>query len=225
MTIKVLIERSLMDSLAGVAAYLAAAQDVAGVETADTRQEMTQKAARWSPTVCIVSAKPADDPLAVCADHPLSTPRILVSLGDRYEDVRAAVQEGASGIVLSTSPPEEFITAVRSVAGGYPFIAAPYLGELGSVFLDREQHPVEGIVLESLTPREREVLSLLSAGQSNSEIADVLVISSATARSHVLSILRKLGVRNRTEAALVAYRTGLQKDAVKDGVKDGVGSR
>lgn len=218
MAIRVLIERSLMDALARVAVYLAAAEDVDGVDTADTREEMTQQAAQWSPTVCIVSARPDGDCLpAVCADHPLSTPRILVSLGDRCEDVRAAVQEGASGIVLSTSPPEEFITAVRSVADGYPFIAAPYLAELGSVFLDREQRPGGGIALESLTPREREVLRLLSAGQSNSEIANVLVISSATARSHVLSILRKLGVRNRTEAALVAYRTGLQKDAVKDG--------
>lgn len=111
--------------------------------------------------------------------------------------------------MLASSPAEELITALRAVAAGYLFVPSRYLAELSETLfaLACRRHGASGDV--QLTRRECDVLSIVALGEPNSEIANKLYISEATVRSHVLNILRKLGVRNSTEAVAIGYRSGM----------------
>jgi DNA-binding NarL/FixJ family response regulator len=124
-----------------------------------------------------------------------------------YESLRA----GASGFMLKDAPPEEIAAAVRIVANGDALLAPAVTRSVIEEFARHpsptaEQPPV---VVTALTPREREVLDLLIAGLSNPEICDRLVISDATAKTHVARILQKLGVRDRVQVVIYAYESGL----------------
>lgn len=121
--------------------------------------------------------------------------------------VRSTLRAGARGIVLPDSPVEELLTAVRAVSAGHLFVPAPFLASLGERLFTLARRAADAGA--RLTPREAEVLRVMAFGHPNSEIAEQLFISEATARSHVLNILRKLCARNRTEAVAMAYRDGL----------------
>lgn len=127
------------------------------------------------------------------------------------DELATTLRAGAWGFLFAGSPREEVVTAVRAVADGHPFVPPTFLTDLALVLLPiavrRSGAPQEAG--RPLTPRERMVLGLLALGCPNEEIAEKLVITSATVRSHVLSILRKLSVRNRTEAVFVAYKQGI----------------
>lgn len=127
----------------------------------------------------------------------------LTSFADD-ERVHAALDAGASGYILKDANPKEVAAAVRAARGGYLQLDAALARRLMSSLRNREQDPVD-----ELTDREREILLLVAAGKSNKEIAAELVISEATARTHVSRIIRKLGVASRTQAALLAIRKGL----------------
>jgi DNA-binding NarL/FixJ family response regulator len=135
---------------------------------------------------------------------------ILTTFGlDGY--VYDALQAGASGFMLKDAPPEEITAAVRIVARGDALLAPSKTRPVIDEFSRRE--PKAEIVLPAavgeLTPREREVLDLLARGRSNPEICDTLVISEATAKTHVARILQKLGLRDRVQVVIYAYETGL----------------
>ena len=135
---------------------------------------------------------------------------ILTTFGlDGY--VYDALQAGASGFMLKDAPPEEITAAVRIVASGDALLAPAVTRAVIDEFARRE--PKADLVLPAavseLTPREREVLDLLARGRSNAEICDTLVISEATAKTHVARILQKLGLRDRVQVVIYAYETGL----------------
>jgi DNA-binding NarL/FixJ family response regulator len=135
---------------------------------------------------------------------------ILTTFGlDGY--VYDALHAGASGFMLKDAPPEEIVAAVRIVASGDALLAPAVTRAVIDEFARRE--PVAARVLppaiSELTPREREVLDLLARGLSNPEICGKLVISEATAKTHVARILQKLGLRDRVQAVIYAYETGL----------------
>jgi DNA-binding NarL/FixJ family response regulator len=135
---------------------------------------------------------------------------ILTTFGlDGY--VYDALQAGASGFMLKDAPPEEITAAVRIVASGDALLAPSITRAVIDEFARRE--PTAELVLPAavgeLTPREREVLDLLARGRSNPEICDTLVISEATAKTHVARILQKLGLRDRVQVEIYAYETGL----------------
>lgn len=127
---------------------------------------------------------------------------VLTSFGE-MERVHAALAAGASGYLLKDAEPTEVVAAIRAAARGEVFLDPAVARQLTQEMVS----PPTGI--GSLTARERDVLSLVAHGRSNQEIADDLVISERTARTHVSNVLRKLQLTSRTQAALVAVRQGL----------------
>ncbi|GAA2546710.1 response regulator transcription factor [Winogradskya consettensis] len=121
-----------------------------------------------------------------------------------YEALRA----GASGFLLKDARPPELIGAVRTIAGGEALLDPAVTRQLVGRFAARVRRD-EGSALTGLTPRELEVLKLIAAGQSNAEIAATLVISAETVKTYVSRILTKLNLRDRVQAVVLAYRTGL----------------
>ena len=135
---------------------------------------------------------------------------ILTTFGlDTY--VYDALRAGASGFMLKDAPPEEIAAAVRIVASGEALLAPAVTRAVIEEFARQvpTPTPTQPLAVEELTPREREVLDLLARGLSNSEICDQLVISEATAKTHVARILQKLDLRDRVQAVIYAYETGL----------------
>jgi len=135
---------------------------------------------------------------------------IVLTTFDLDEHVHAALRAGASGFMVKDGPAEEMLTAVRVVAAGEsllsPSVTRRVIAELVSHPEPSERRPPG---LDELTPREDEVLRLLARGRSNAEIADELVVSHETVKSHVARILMKLGARDRVQAVIAAYEAGL----------------
>jgi DNA-binding NarL/FixJ family response regulator len=146
----------------------------------------------------------------IVAAQPAARVLILTTFGlDTY--VFDALRAGASGFMLKDAPPEELIAAVRLVARGEALLAPAVTR---SVIEEFARRPVErsaelSPALAELTAREREVLELLARGRSNPEICAELVISEATAKTHVARILQKLGLRDRVQAVIYAYENGV----------------
>jgi DNA-binding NarL/FixJ family response regulator len=147
----------------------------------------------------------------IVREQPTTRVLILTTFGlDNY--VYDALRAGASGFMLKDAPPEEIAAAVRIVASGEALLAPAITRAVIEEFA--RQSPAEPVkttppALEELTPREREVLDLLARGLSNLEICRQLVISEATAKTHVARILQKLDLRDRVQAVIYAYETGL----------------
>jgi DNA-binding NarL/FixJ family response regulator len=149
-----------------------------------------------------------------------ATRRITAALGDSVrilmlttfgldEYVFSALRAGASGFMLKDAPPEELVDAIRVIAGGNALLAPAITGAVIEEFTRRSPHERPEPRIQELTDREREVLLLLCRGRSNSEIATDLVVSDATAKTHVAHVLMKLGVRDRVQAVIFAYEAGL----------------
>jgi DNA-binding NarL/FixJ family response regulator len=135
---------------------------------------------------------------------------IVVTTFDLDEYVFEALERGASGFLLKGAPAEQLLAGIRAAAAGDALIDASVTRRLIARFVVRR--PAEaagGADLAALTDREREVLELLARGLSNSEIADRLVVSGATVKTHVAHVLAKLGLRDRVQAVILAYEAGL----------------
>lgn len=136
---------------------------------------------------------------------------IILTTFDLDEYVLRAIKAGASGFLLKDAPPEQMLDAIRTVHSGDAVIAPSstrrLLDRLVGVLPDEERATPRD--LEVLTERELEVLVLLARGLSNSEIASTLTVAEATIKTHVGRILMKLDVRDRVQAVVVAYETGL----------------
>lgn len=136
--------------------------------------------------------------------------RVLVlTTFDLDEYVYAALRAGASGFLLKDAPREQLISAVHTVARGEAMLAPAITQRLIERFVSRPtpQHPSHA--LEHLSARERDVLKLLGRGLSNTEIADQLIIGEATVKTHVARVLRKLQLRDRVQAVVFAYESGI----------------
>ena len=134
---------------------------------------------------------------------------ILTTFGlDTY--VYDALRAGASGFMLKDAPPEEITAAIRIVASGEALLAPAVTRAVIEEFVRQRPPPaLDPPPVSDLTPREREVLDLLARGLSNSEICAELVISEATAKTHVARILQKLDLRDRVQTVIYAYESGL----------------
>ncbi|MDQ2811333.1 MAG: response regulator transcription factor [Actinomycetota bacterium] len=134
--------------------------------------------------------------------------RVLVlTTFDLDEYVYAALRAGASGFLLKDTPPAELITAIKVIATGNALLAPSVTRKLISEFARQSPAPPRP-ALEVLTARERDVLALIARGHSNGEIADQLVISLATVKSHVSRLLTKLAARDRAQLIVIAYESG-----------------
>ncbi len=137
--------------------------------------------------------------------------RVLVlTTFDLDEYVYEALQAGASGFLLKDAPPDELVAAVRIVAGGDALLAPSITRKVIAEFAQRlPVHANAPALLNTLTPRELEVLTLLAQGLSNAHIAETLVVSDATAKTHVARVLMKLHLPDRVHAVILAYESGL----------------
>lgn len=135
---------------------------------------------------------------------------LIVTTFDPDEYIYKALRAGASGFLLKDTPPEDLIAAVRVVADGGALLAPSITRRLIGRFANRLE-PATGLVakIADLTAREKEVLMAIARGLSNQEISESLHIGSATVKTHVSNVLSKLGVRDRAQAVVFAYESGL----------------
>jgi DNA-binding NarL/FixJ family response regulator len=135
---------------------------------------------------------------------------IMLTTFDRDEYVHDALRAGASGFLLKDARPADLLDAIRTVAGGEALLAPRVTRRLIEEFLQlRPSERASPKALEVLTDRERDVLKLVAQGRSNAEIADALVMSHATAKTHVSRILTKMHARDRSQLVVLAYEIGL----------------
>ncbi len=136
---------------------------------------------------------------------------IILTTFDLDQYVYAALTAGASGFLLKDVSPEQLVAAVRMVRAGDALLAPSITRRLIERFAppSASRPAVHGVHLSELTPRELEVLRLLATGLSNAELADTLVLSEATIKTHVARILAKLQLRDRVQAVVLAYESGL----------------
>jgi DNA-binding NarL/FixJ family response regulator len=200
---------------AGFRALLAATPgiDVAG-EAADGHQAI-DAARRLAPDVVLMDIRmPILDGLeatrAITADPALAATRIVVlTTFDHDEHVFEALRCGASGFLVKDTEPEALIEAVRLVAAGEALLSPGVTRRVIAEFAARARRPPAGDRLDELTAREREVMMLVAEGLSNGDIAQRLVVSPATAKTHVNRAMAKLGARDRAQLVVIAYETGL----------------
>ncbi|MER6581900.1 response regulator transcription factor [Nonomuraea sp. NPDC001023] len=134
---------------------------------------------------------------------------IILTTFDLDDYVYGALRAGAGGFLVKDTEPAELIHAIRVVARGDALISPSVTRRLIAEFAGRVKRPEPGPELNALTEREREVMGLVAAGLSNDEIAARLVLSPATAKTHVSRIMTKLGVRDRAQLVVVAYEAGM----------------
>ena len=149
------------------------------------------------------------------SDSPVKV--IILTTFDADEYVFEALRAGASGFVLKDTPRAELISAVRTVADGGALLAPSITKRLIGSFTRRlATDTATATRLERLTDREREVLKAIGAGSNNSEIAEQLFIGAATVKTHINSLFTKLGLRDRAQAVVFAYESGLVEPGEQD---------
>jgi DNA-binding NarL/FixJ family response regulator len=212
MTIRVLVADDQSMVRAGFRMLLSGEKDIEVVAEASNGLEAVDKAARFHPSVVLMDIRmPELDGLEatrriLAADN---TARILIlTTFDLDEYIYEALKAGASGFVLKDDPPEQLIAAVRTVAAGDALLSPTITKRVIKQFT-RIPRPAPPKEIDELTAREREVFRLIGAGHSNAEIAQELYISDTTVKTHVTHIFQKLNLRDRAQAVVLAYQTGL----------------
>lgn len=154
---------------------------------------------------------PGRDGIDACAEITAgSCARVIIlTTFDLDEYAVAAIKAGASGFLLKDSPPEDLLHAIRTVHAGDAVIAPTTTRRLLTRLVSTMTEPVDAAGIAELTDREREVLLLMARGLSNQEICAELVVAEATVKTHVGKVLSKLGARDRVQAVVIAYETGL----------------
>ncbi|WP_347059697.1 response regulator transcription factor [Blastococcus sp. HT6-30] len=145
----------------------------------------------------------------ITAEPGNGTAVVMLTTFDADEHLVEAIQAGATGFLLKSMPREQLVTAVRSAVNGDSLLAPALLRRLLDDFVGRAGTPAAAPGLVLLTPREEEVLRLVARGLSNAEIAAALVLGEGTVKTHVARVLAKLGVRDRVQAVVLAYESGL----------------
>jgi DNA-binding NarL/FixJ family response regulator len=200
---------------AGFRSLLDAQPDIDVVGEAADGEEAVRLAADLEPRVVLMDIRmPVKDGLAaareIADDAHLADVRIvmLTTFGlDEY--VFEAIRSGASGFLVKDTEPDELVQAVRVVAGGDALLSPSITRRLIEAFAAHAKEPTPADGLDELTTREREVMALVGAGLSNDEIAERLVVSPATAKTHVSRAMVKLRARDRAQLVVIAYESGL----------------
>jgi DNA-binding NarL/FixJ family response regulator len=210
---------------AGFRALLDAQNDVEVVAEAVDGEQAIELARRHKPDVVLMDVRmPRTDGLQatarITADPALSRTRVIVlTTFELDEYVFGALRAGAAGFILKDVEPAELVDAVRVVAAGEALLMPRHTRRLIEAFVAQADTPAprDDAALEELTPREREVLALVGRGLSNREIAEELVLSPLTAKTHVARLFTKLAARDRAQLVVLAYETGLVVAGRRDG--------
>ena len=212
--IRVLIADDQAMVRSGLRLILETEDDIVVVAEADNGEEAVRLAGRERPDVVLMDVRmPVMDGLEatrqVTTRHP-GTRVIVLTTFDLDDYVYGALRAGASGFLLKDAEGDQLVEAIRVIASGDAIIAPSVTRRLIAEFAERPQAgPVTG--LEELTDRELDVIRLVARGLSNSEIAEDLYVSETTVKTHVSHILSKLRLRDRVQAVVFAYESGLTK--------------
>ena len=196
---------------AGFKAVLEATGSIEVVAEAGTGEEAVAAAEAHTPDVVLMDIRmPGMDGIEATRRLPRQRVLILTTFGlDEY--IIEALRAGASGFLLKDAPTREVVDAVRAVAAGdavlAPAVTRQLLDQVGRRLPAAVSRTPEG--LDELTEREQQVLRMLAVGLSNAEVAEALVVSEATVKTHVSNLLGKLGLRDRVQAVIYAYESGL----------------
>jgi DNA-binding NarL/FixJ family response regulator len=198
----------------GFAALLGTQKDMTVVARAADGAEAVMLSAEHGPDVVLMDVRmPVMDGIEATrriAEAGDDRPRILILTTFDLDDyVYEALQAGASGFLLKDVPAETLFDAVRVVAAGDALLAPAITRRLIAEFARMRPRQVKPDSLSALTRRETEILGLVAEGLSNREIASRLVLSDETVKTHVSHVLRKLGLRDRAQAVVIAYESGL----------------
>jgi DNA-binding NarL/FixJ family response regulator len=220
--IRVLVADDQAAVRAGFAALITDEEEMEVVGEASNGREAIDIARRVLPHVVLMDIRmPTLDGLEatrlICADPTLTDTRVLVlTTFDLDEYVYAALRAGASGFLLKDAGPRELLYAVRVVAAGEALLAPTVTKRLIAEFVARPDPATPPTQLAELTMREREVMRLIAGGLSNADIAERLVISPLTAKTHVARILTKLNCHDRAQLVALAYETGFVTPGARD---------
>jgi DNA-binding NarL/FixJ family response regulator len=197
----------------GFRALLSAQADIVVVGEAADGVEAVSLAAAEPPDIVLMDVRmPRMDGLEATREITAKLPAtrvIVLTTFELDEYVFGALRAGASGFLLKDIDPPDLLAAVRVVAAGEALLAPRLTRRLIEAFVSQERIPLSEDALEELTPREREVLALVGRGLSNAEIAEELVLSPLTAKTHVARLFGKLDARDRAQLVVTAYETGL----------------
>jgi DNA-binding NarL/FixJ family response regulator len=214
--IKVLVADDQTLVRAGFRVLVESAPDLEVVGEAGDGAEAVELARQRLPDVVLMDIRmPRMDGLEatrriVALDRVEAVRVLVLTTFDLDEYVYQALRAGASGFLLKDTPPADLLAAIRVVAAGDALLAPSVTRRLIAEFARRPQpSAVTPAALAALTDREREVLALVARGLFNAEIAEALVVSGATAKTHVSRVLAKLGARDRAQLVMLAYETGL----------------
>ena len=224
MTIRVLVVDDQSMVRAGFRMLLSREEDIEVVAEASDGLEAVDKAVRFRPTVVLMDIRMPE------LDGLEATRRILAAENgarililttfDLDEYVYEALRAGASGFVLKDDPPEQLLDAIRVVAGGDALLSPAVTKRVIKQFT-RIPQPAPPKELGDLTERELDVFRLIARGLSNAEIGRELYISEATVKTHITHLLQKLNLRDRVQAVVLAYETGLfDADAPQQSSRD-----
>jgi DNA-binding NarL/FixJ family response regulator len=205
---------------AGLVELLAVDQEIEVVGQASTGREAVEQARRLAPDVVLMDVRMPDvDGISATRELSRVAPEAKILILTTFEQddyVFGALRAGASGFLIKRTRPEELIAAVHSIAAGDSLLSPSVTRRV----IDRmAQQPTPDVAnqtkLDELTRREREVLELIARGLSNREIAAALVVEESTIRTHVKRILMKLDLRDRVQAVIFAYETGVNRSAAQ----------
>jgi DNA-binding NarL/FixJ family response regulator len=204
---------------AGLRAVLSSDETIEVVGEATTGRHAIDRVRALQPQLVLMDVRMPDlDGIAATREILVTSPEVKIVILTTFEQddyIFDAINAGASGFLLKRTRPEDLITAVHTVAAGDSLLSP----SVTRTVLDRvATQRVTGAPdrrLDELTPREREVLELITRGSSNSEIADTLVIEESTVKTHVKRILMKLGLRDRIHAVIFGYESGLTQPGSK----------
>jgi DNA-binding NarL/FixJ family response regulator len=224
MSISVLVADDQSMVRAGFRMLLSGESDIEVVAEAQNGLEAVAKAKRFEPTIVLMDIRmPELDGLEatrriLAAD---TAARVLIlTTFDLDEYIYEALSAGASGFVLKDDPPEQLIAAIRTVAAGDALLS-PTVTKRVIKHYARPRRPEPPKGLDELTEREHEILRLIATGLSNAEIGSELYISETTVKTHVTHILQKLELRDRVQAVVLSFQTGLfETDARGPGAPD-----
>jgi DNA-binding NarL/FixJ family response regulator len=212
-TIRVLIADDQALMRGGFRMILDAQDDIEVVGEAIDGRDAVEQVSRLSPDVVVTDVRmPSMDGIEATRRLTATDPsaRVLIlTMFDLDEYVFRALRAGASGFLLKDRPPEELVAAVHVVAAGEALLAPSVTRRLIEEFSKRPEAPAPAPELERLTDREREVLLLMARGLANADIAGRLYVAETTVKSHVGQVLQKLRLRDRAQAVVVAYESGL----------------
>lgn len=196
----------------GLSAVLGTEDDIDLVGEASSGEEGIRLALQYKPDVVLMDlVMDGMDGIETTRKLLAELPECKVIVLTSYIDdakIYPVIEAGAISYLLKTSRAHEIAAAIRSAVKGQPVLEA----QVASKIMNRFRQPVEQLPHEDLTEREMEVLRLIAKGLSNQEVADELVIGVKTVKFHVTNILAKLGVEDRTQAAIYAFKHGLAED-------------